>query len=430
MVRYKMKEKTKKIILAIEFVILILLSVFVASIFAGNLGNKTLIATASAQVTSGEVPLVVNFKASVFDNEGAVASYRWDFGDGTKSELKNPTHIYQKSGTFIATLTVTDDKGAIGTNKITIDAKENISSKTSQTTLIDSSSDYRFTYFTWTPQYPDVGEKIIFSSTHYYYSYGEITYEMWDFGDGTKGWGPVVSHTYNKKGKFTVSLTVFGIDYSTGNPINAHSINYITVGASPFPRFKYSADQPTIGETINFDASESWDTNGQIVQYSWSYIDESEPNKLIEMGSGKTISYKFDKQGNYKVKLSVTDDEDNTNEITKTVVVSILKIEKVTGGFRHVVLQITNRGNFTANNIQWEVYVNRKILFIPLWKIFYKSGTIQKIDPGQTISIDIGRYRRGFGRITMTVNVEASNAVKISESLQGFMVNKYVRLRN
>jgi hypothetical protein len=219
-------------------------------------------------------------------------------------------------------------------------------------------------------------------------------------------------------------------DFSSGELTTSYSIESITIGASPFPRFTWSPEEPTTGENVNFDASESWDTNGQIVKYNWSYTDASLPNKVIEMGYDKTLTYAWNKQGNYNVKLAVTDDDNNTNEITETIVVSILRIQEVTGGFRHVVFQITNMGNVTAENIQWEVYVNRNFLVIPLWKIFSKTGTINTLGPGESKSIDIGRYRRGFGRITMTITVEANNAVKITESLQGFMFGKFVHLRS
>ena len=43
-----------------------------------------------------------------FDPDGQSLSYLWDFGDGTSSTLKLPTHAYAAGGTFTATLTVSD----------------------------------------------------------------------------------------------------------------------------------------------------------------------------------------------------------------------------------------------------------------------------------------------------------------------------------
>jgi hypothetical protein len=52
---------------------------------------------------------------------GAV-SWSWDFGDGTTSVERNPTHEYTQSGTYMVSLTVIDLYGAkiVLTKKVTI----------------------------------------------------------------------------------------------------------------------------------------------------------------------------------------------------------------------------------------------------------------------------------------------------------------------
>ncbi|HBB93546.1 MAG TPA: hypothetical protein DC042_17940 [Bacteroidales bacterium] len=47
-----------------------------------------------------------------FSNQSTDAvSYLWDFGDDSASTAMNPTHIYQKSGTYTVTLTATGEGG-------------------------------------------------------------------------------------------------------------------------------------------------------------------------------------------------------------------------------------------------------------------------------------------------------------------------------
>jgi PKD repeat protein len=48
------------------------------------------------------------------DPDGTIASYAWDFGDGTQSTQATPTHPYGSAGTYHVTLVVTDDDGATG----------------------------------------------------------------------------------------------------------------------------------------------------------------------------------------------------------------------------------------------------------------------------------------------------------------------------
>jgi hypothetical protein len=46
------------------------------------------------------------------DPDGKIASYRWNFGDGTRARGRLATHSYRRGGTYRARLTVTDDEGA------------------------------------------------------------------------------------------------------------------------------------------------------------------------------------------------------------------------------------------------------------------------------------------------------------------------------
>jgi PKD repeat protein len=83
--------------------------------------------------------LVVNVGGSTHVVEGDVASftsqvsggdipysYHWDFGDGVISNIANPTHVYESSGMYTVTLTVTDgrDVQKIKTRTVTVSPTE------------------------------------------------------------------------------------------------------------------------------------------------------------------------------------------------------------------------------------------------------------------------------------------------------------------
>ena len=62
-----------------------------------------------ADSIEGNVPLTVNFTNSSVGDE---LSYSWDFGDGGTSYDASPQHTYNFTGTFKATLTVTNVYGS------------------------------------------------------------------------------------------------------------------------------------------------------------------------------------------------------------------------------------------------------------------------------------------------------------------------------
>jgi PKD domain-containing protein len=51
------------------------------------------------------------------DADGTLVSYRWAFGDGSTGIGASITHSYAVSGSYTATLTVTDNRGRCGENK-------------------------------------------------------------------------------------------------------------------------------------------------------------------------------------------------------------------------------------------------------------------------------------------------------------------------
>ena len=84
-------------------------------------GKRRPIVELNVDRNSGELPLAVAFSgAGSYDPDGDALSYFWNFGDGTSSSEAEPTHTYTSAGTYIASLTVTDEFGASATRNVTI----------------------------------------------------------------------------------------------------------------------------------------------------------------------------------------------------------------------------------------------------------------------------------------------------------------------
>lgn len=145
--------------------------------------------------SGGPPPLEVTFDASAsYDTDGGtIESYSWNFGDGSTGSGQIVTHTYINAGTYSVKLTVTDNDQKTGSRTKTLEVIAN-----NELPIVD------FTFSPNTGLYP---LKVTFTSTSYDPD-GTIADHSWNFGDGGRGSGRVVEHTYTRAGIFTVRLTV------------------------------------------------------------------------------------------------------------------------------------------------------------------------------------------------------------------------------
>jgi len=163
-----------------------------ASITSGQTASATgkytpvFAAIFTAKTTSGKAPLTVHF---IDGSVGRIKSRLWNFGDGTTSDSKNPTHTY-KAGTYTVTLIVT---GAGGTN---------VCSEPHYITVYAAPK----ANFSAAPTSGKAPLQVSFTDE----STGLITSRLWHFGDGTTSTEESPDHTYSKPGTYNAKLTVTG----------------------------------------------------------------------------------------------------------------------------------------------------------------------------------------------------------------------------
>lgn len=146
-----------------------------------------------------------------------------------------------------------------------------------------------------------VGETVIFDASSSLDPDGTILDFAWDFGDGNKGNGIIVTHAYAEPGTYTVTLTVTDAQGAAGTSQALVNVLPMPEGGSlPVARFTFFPPTPRVGEEVMFDASASTD-DGKIVTYFWDFGDG-------DIGEGVQVIHVYVEAGTYSVVLEVEDD--------------------------------------------------------------------------------------------------------------------------
>jgi len=166
-----------------------------------------------ASPVSGDPPLTVAFDASGSTDDRGIASYGWDFGDGSTGTGVAITHTYENAGVFVATLTVTD---LFGNEGIAIEIITVGGGEVGAVIVTTPSPATGFIPFT-------VG----FDASGSTVASPPITSYEWDFdGNGTTDeTGVTAVHEFTSAGTYLVQLTV------TDSAANEY-VAFVTVIAS------------------------------------------------------------------------------------------------------------------------------------------------------------------------------------------------------
>ena len=159
------------------------------------------------------------------------------------------------------------------------------------------------------PYYGNVGENISFNGSGSFDPDGVIFVWKWNFGDGFIGYGEKVEHSYSECGNYTVILTVIDDVMEQDSDTTYAFINAFPVADAGGPYFA------NLGENITFDASDSYDPDGEIVSYEWVFGDWTN-------GSGMIINHTYINPGEYTVVLTVEDDFGAISNDTTTAYVN------------------------------------------------------------------------------------------------------------
>ncbi len=213
-----------------------------------------------------------------------VATYLWDFGDGTTSTLQNPTHVYNTQGTYTVKLFITTVDGCIDSAVVVNGVR------VGSLPVAD---------FTATPTTQCAGQDIQFTDLSI-----PADRWLWDFGNGTGATAQNPVYAYPDTGTFNISLTVWNNGCSTRITKN----NFITT-LPPVARYTTTFNCNNKRQVVFTDLS--------ILPQSWQW----------DFGDGNTSNqqnptHTYASFGIYTVTLTVTNGTCSNTTVQSIVLVN------------------------------------------------------------------------------------------------------------
>ena len=268
--------------------------------------------TITKQITVGELPAVeFTWEASCAEtltsffadltviNEGAVASYAWDFGDGGQSNLQDPQHMYAAAGDYTVVLTVTDTAGCSNSvsHLVTVSALPVAFFSYSEPTCFETTT---------------VFNDLSFASSGY------ITEWEWIFGDGNSTTvtfpnNPNVEHLYANPGVYNVTLNIT-------TSLGCENTVTRQVVVSPNPVANFDAATACLGEPVVFTDLSQNNGGGQIVNWAWDFGDPT--SGVNNTSTLQNPTHIYAQPGTYTVTLIVTTANTCADTTTMDIVIA------------------------------------------------------------------------------------------------------------
>ena len=255
------------------------------------------------------------------DEDGIIAKFEWDFGDGGSATGESVTHTFAAVGQYTVVLRVTDDRGATATAQklITVNPAEENGGGTGGGAVLAS--------FTATPLTGESPLPVTFNASASVSPEAAITAYFWDFGDGTNGTGITTNHTYGPTVTTSYNVVLRVIDSNNDEDTATKTITVTVPGAAPVENaptasFTTAPGKVTAPQHITADGGNSAATTGRtLTEWIWRFGDGTSPQSLNDDDPIRH-NYETDQASEtFTITLIVVDNENGTDTEQRNVVV-------------------------------------------------------------------------------------------------------------
>lgn len=256
--------------------------------------NTTTDPILTASPTSGPAPLTVNFSGSGTADPGETLSYRWNFGDGTTSTAQAAAHTFTEEGLYVVTLEVADGQG--GTDQV---LRHIIVGNREPTARIAASA---------TTVLPGVAVSLSGAGSTDPEG-GPLSY-AWTFGDGRTETTADVEVSWSVEGSYPVELRVT----DAAGLVHVARVTILVKNLNPIAAFTASTLGGVVPFPVTFDASGSYDPEGEALLYRWNFGDGT-----LRDTTEPVITHTFTQVKNHTVRLTALDPEGKSGTTTRVI---------------------------------------------------------------------------------------------------------------
>ncbi len=261
----------------------------------------------SLTIPSPAESAVGSFVAATSDPAGNndTLTYLWNFGDGATATTATAAHAYADEGTYSGRFTVSDEDGGSNFENFTVvvsDVAPTLTTLFGGTNLNEgTTSTYRST----------IG-KANFDVVNWTFIWADGTpNETGQLGTGVTSMEISRPHTFLDNGQFVVTFRA--VDDEGNQVQRTRTVNVANV-APTIDTLTIVPDTGPEGSQFGFTGAAS-DPGADTLTYQWDFGDGGS-------ASGATANHTYAGDGEYTVTLTVTDDDEGSDQQTATVVVT------------------------------------------------------------------------------------------------------------
>lgn len=259
-------------------------------------------------------------------SNSVITSYQWQFSDlppNSQALLNNNTSVAanftpDQSGTYVVTLTITDEYGNTSTDDVVIEVTAQAQNSIPMAIVTSATSEV------------SVGELVVLSAQESSDADGDSLTYSWQLG-APEGSSAALSSTVSTEVSFTADIEgdyriTLVVSDQESDSLPAEAIISAAVDNQSPVALAGGDLVATQGESIELNAGSSYDPDGNPLTYFWKFVSLPSDSEAVLVNQEQVVaSFVPDVAGDYIVELSVSDGVKTSTDTVKVELPSLAR---------------------------------------------------------------------------------------------------------